>query len=125
MNSMPSAAATPILKHPSGFVSSDQHHQIVHLEHSYRISVCVKHVAIRDPVFAGTRHNHRIHTHQVSLIPRCGTRKPHRINISRAETSTSEGQQIEASLCQVFVFGRVRAGQVSGLEVSWGVARDD
>jgi len=81
-------------KHPSGFVSSDQHHQIFHLEHSHRISVCVKHVVIRGPVFAGTRHNHRIHTHQVSLIPRYVTRKRTASTFLERITSPSEAQQI-------------------------------
>lgn len=34
------------LEHSSGFVSSDQHHQIVHLEHSYRVSLSVQHVLV-------------------------------------------------------------------------------
>jgi hypothetical protein len=53
-------------EHPS-CVSSNQHHEIVQLEHSDRVSEGVEHVIVRDPVFAGTRHNHRIHVYQVSL----------------------------------------------------------
>ena len=49
------------LEHSSRFVSSDQHDEIVELEHSDRISLGVQHVVIGDPVLAGTRHNHRIH----------------------------------------------------------------
>ena len=49
------------LKKLSCLVASNEDDEIIVCEGSDRISVCVKHLAVGNPVFSGTLQNYRIH----------------------------------------------------------------
>lgn len=56
-----------------GGVGTDEHGEVVEVEHSDRVSVGVQHVVVGDLVSAGGTHDHRIHDCQLTLIrPWCG-----------------------------------------------------
>lgn len=50
------------LKQVPCLVGADQHDQVVEALHSDRVAIGVQHVVVVDPVLAGGRHDHGIHT---------------------------------------------------------------
>ena len=69
MSSNPSAATVPISKTASR-VCSDQHGEIVELEHTDRVAAGVKRVFVGHPVLAGARQDDRVHLPSIYLDER-------------------------------------------------------
>ncbi len=58
----------PDLQEAAGLRWSDEHREVVQVEHSDWDAVRVQDVVVRDCVFPGARKNHGLHLRQVTLV---------------------------------------------------------
>ena len=54
-------AGNAYLEQTAYLIATDQHHEVVHDEHSDRMAVSVKQVGVTDPALASTVQDHGIH----------------------------------------------------------------
>ncbi len=50
------------LERATVLIGSDQHHEIIEVEHTYWVPIGVQHVLVFDPVLPSAVRNHRIHS---------------------------------------------------------------
>lgn len=64
INSMPSAVASPISSIRPGRIGSNEHREVVELEHSEGIPIGVGMSLVEHSVLASAHHDDRVHQHQ-------------------------------------------------------------